>query len=103
MEDSRNGTVTRQPNRPSGRNRVTRSNNGRFAGDATWYACDQEELADFVSRATSRGACCIFSVSTDGGVLSLTVIYGNERWRAFPRSGDDAILAFRDILADIDP
>jgi hypothetical protein len=98
---SNDTTFTREPNRPSRRTRANGRSDGRFTDDASWAEIPPEELADFTSRVVASGACCIFSRASDGGVLSLTVIHGNERFRAFPRSGNDAIVAMRDILDEL--
>lgn len=70
-------------------------------GDASWSTASPEDMVDYLGRLTDGGACCIFSKSTDGGVLSVTVIYGGERWRAWPRNGDLALVALRDIVEDL--
>lgn len=95
---SNDTTFTREPNRRIGRARLNGRNNGRFTDDADWSEVPADDLADYLSRLVRCGACCIFSRSADGGVLSLTVLYGNERFRAFPRSGDDALTALKDIV-----
>jgi len=101
MVTPNDSTFTREPNRRAGRTRANGRNDGRFTDDANWASVPPEELADFTSRVVACGACCIFSRASDGGVLSLTVIHGGERFRAFPRSGDDAITAMRDIMAEL--
>jgi hypothetical protein len=95
---SNDTTFTREPNRRTGRARANGRNNGRFTDDADWAEVPPEDLAHYLSRLVRCGACCILSRSSDGGVLSLTVLYGNERFRAFPRSGDDALDALKDIV-----
>lgn len=102
MEMRNDTTFKRETNRRSRTTGQDRRNAGRFTDNADWASIPAEELADFTSRIVAYGGCCVFSRSSDGGVLSLTVIFGGERWRAFPRSADDAIVAMRDILADLD-
>jgi len=94
-------TFTREPNRRARNSRSNGRSDGRFTTDASWSEVPADELAHFVSRVVGCGGCCIFSKSSDGGVLSLTVIYGNERFRSFPRSSNEAIVAMRDILDDL--
>jgi len=98
---SHDTTFTREPNRRSRNPKANGHDTGRFTSDANWYEVAPEELASFTARVVAAGACVIFSKSSDGGVLSITVIIGNERIRAFPRSADDALVSFRDILDDI--
>src|SRR5690349_438143 len=69
----------------------------------SWAEVSPEELGNFVSRVVDCGACCIFSRSADGGVLSLTVIYGGERWRGYPRTEEDALALFREIADTLIP
>lgn len=102
MEYRKSTTFKREPNRRSRSGTRDVSVTGRFTDNADWAVVPAEEVADFVSRIVAAGACCVFSRATDGGVLSLTVIYGGERWRSFPRSADDAIVAMRDIMDDLD-
>jgi hypothetical protein len=95
---SNDTTFTREPNRRARRARLNGRGDGHFTDNADWSSVPAEDLADYLSRIVRCGACCIFSRSADGGVLSLTVIYGGERFRAFPRSGDDALVAIKDIV-----
>jgi len=101
MEVTKDATFKREPNRPVRGNGHGRPGNGRFTDNATWASVPEEELAAFTVRVVNSGACVLYSKSSDGGVLSLTVIYGGERWRAFPRSGADALVAMRDICDDL--
>jgi hypothetical protein len=86
-----------EPNRRTGGNGTARRNNAGFENGPSWSEVTPEELGNFISRVTDGGACCIFSKSADGGVLSLTVIYGGERWRGYPRSEPDVLALFREI------
>lgn len=90
--------VFHEPNRRNPSNGAVGRNQRGFETGEGWGEVPAEELQSFISRVVTGGACCIFSRSSDGGVLSLTVIFGSERWRAYPRSGDDALVVFRDIL-----
>lgn len=91
-------SFTREPNRASTRNGSNGRYGGKFNGDATWSAVDCEELGHFVQRVTDLGACVLFTKSSDGGVLSITVIFGGDRLRAYPRSADDALVVMHDLL-----
>lgn len=102
MEVRQNGKVHAEPNRRTGRT----SANGRGTpslGEApAWSDVDSTELQHFITRVVELGACCIFSRSSDGGVLSLTVIYGGTRWRSFPRDANQALEDMHDILDTLD-
>lgn len=101
MKGTDNATFKRERNRVLDTSRADRGVSGSFTDNADWAAVQPEELSDFISRVVAFGGCVVLSKSTDGGVLSLTVIFGNERWRAFPRSADAALVSFRDILDDL--
>src|SRR5690242_7851778 len=98
MEVRQNGKVHSEPNRRTGRARANGRGAGKLESDPSWSDVDSEELQHFISRVVELGACCIFSRSSDGGVLSLTVIYGGTRWRSFPRDADHALEDMHDIL-----
>ena len=100
MGGRKNG-VTTEPNRRTGRNRANGRSEEKLNNSPTWADVPGEELQHFIDRIVTNGACCIFSRSSDGGVLSLTVIYGGTRWRSFPRSGDAALEDMHDILERI--
>jgi len=101
MEGTNGSKVHREPNRRSGHGGSYRPYSGTTKAPPTWGEIPEVELQHFIGRLVDGGGCCIFSRSSDGGVLSLTAIYGNERFRAFPRSAEEAVLAFRDILATL--
>lgn len=97
MGGSQHDKAIHEPNRRAGSPGTSGRNYAGPKVGASWSEVASEELANFVNRITDGGGCCIFSKSTDGGVLSLTVIYGNERWRGYPRNEADAIALFGEI------
>lgn len=92
----------REPNRRSTHTATSGSDPDRFTTNATWCAVPDGELEYFVRRVTDLGGSVLLSKSADGGVLSITVMAGDTRWRSHPRSADECLRAFTDILADID-
>lgn len=102
MEVRQNGKVHSEPNRRTGRTRASGNGAGKLESYPAWSDVDCEELQHFINRVVTLGACCIFSRSSDGGVLSLTVIYGGTRWRSYPRTGEDALADMHNILAELD-
>lgn len=71
------------------------------SGHPHWSDVDGDELQHFIEMVCDYGACVIMSRSADGGVLSLTVISGNDRLRAYARSGDEMLRHFTSVLEEL--
>lgn len=97
-----------KPNMPAnnnGRGDAKKYNEKRVLGGAAlevhWSDVDATELLHFVDKATRAGAGVILSITRDGGALSLTVIDGNDRYREYPHTSDEVLVAMHEILEEI--
>lgn len=55
---------------------------------------DADELAGFVETVVGHGDCVAFTLTSDGGALSITVIQGDTRHKAYAATPQEAIDRF---------
>jgi len=96
-DNAKNHSTIRRDRNP----RPIGHNFGQRDSSPSWATATPEDLCNYIGRITDAGACLILSKSSDGGVLSITVLYAGERWRSFPRSGEEACADLHNILGDI--
>jgi hypothetical protein len=56
----------------------------------SWAEVTAASIAGFVTAITNAGSACILGRTSDGGALSITVLSGNERFREWPHTADEA-------------
>lgn len=56
----------------------------------SWSDVTAASIAQFVAAVTDAGSACILGRTSDGGALSITVLSGNERFREWPHTADEA-------------
>jgi hypothetical protein len=56
----------------------------------SWSDVTAASIAQFVAAVTDAGSACILGRTSDGGALSITVLSGNERFREWPHTAEEA-------------
>lgn len=85
---------------PSGRtsiNHTARQSARRFALDQL----DDEELGHFVRVVAGHRDAVCFSLTSDGGALSVTVLQGTLRHKAYAATPEELLTAFTNLLAEL--
>lgn len=72
---------------------------GNGAGAVSWEEVDGRLIKAALVAATEDGCALIFSKTTDGGALSLTVLAGTDRHKKYAKSGELAESLLREMIA----
>jgi hypothetical protein len=78
------------------RGRTTGAGN---AGPALWGMCDPAKLQTAIARCAGRGAALLCGVTRDGGSATVTLFYGEERVRMYPRTDGELDVLLDDLIA----
>lgn len=63
---------------------------GDMGGAVSWADVDAEQIRSAINAVASAGAAILFSTSSDGGVLSLLVMDGDQKPRFYPKTAEQA-------------
>lgn len=100
---SKNEQANRQPNphATGPRQYNDRRVYGGSTSGASWSEVNPDELLHFITKWCDAGNCAIFGKTSDGGALSITAIAGSDRYREWPKNGEEALAIFTALLADL--
>jgi len=62
---------------------------------------DADELAWFLLKVVGHGDCACFTLTSDGGALSITVIQGDTRHKAYAKDSEELIERCHDLLDEL--
>lgn len=72
---------------------------GAASGDISWADVSGPLIKQALAAATDDGCALIFSKTSDGGALSLTVLAGKERSKLYAKTTDIAESLLHELIA----
>jgi len=61
----------------------------------------ESEIAHFIRTVLKHGDLVCFTVTSDGGALSVTVVQGQTRYKGYAPTDDAAVSLFSDLISDL--
>ena len=74
-----------------------RMNEGQQAANVSWGLANPEMLAWCIASVVKDGGALIFGTTRDGGALSITVLYGDDKEKYYITPSDDLNLKLKEI------
>lgn len=72
---------------------------GAGAGAVSWEEVDGRLIKAALVAATDDGCAVIFSKTTDGGALSLTLLAGSDRHKKYAKNAEIAESVLHEVIA----
>lgn len=62
---------------------------------------DAEECTHFLRMVAREGDCCCFALTSDRGAISVTVLQGSTRHKAYAATPEELYVCFSTLLAEL--